>query len=134
MVSLPPPPPPSGGVKGVPKAALTPSAGFGSVPTTRSQTSPKAGIFFALFLAIFAAGSSLGLLLVAGDNLGLRILGYALGGVLGPVALGLGTVFQRNALRDPNFSPMLRWVWRQNYWLSRVLPAQLFKYCWLQLS
>ena len=38
----------------------------------------------------------------------LRILGYGLGGIVGPIALGIGTVSQRSALRDPNFSPMLK--------------------------
>lgn len=87
---------------------MSQSVGFSSAPSTDSKSSPKAGIFVALFIAIFATGSSLSLLIIAGDNLGLRILGYLLGGVLGPIALGLGTVFQRNALRDPNFSPMLK--------------------------
>ena len=108
MVSLPPPPPASGGVKGVPKVAMTTGLTAPSSPSRSSGSSPKAGIYFAFFLAIIATGSSLALLVIAGDSLELRVLGYCLGGIVGPIALGIGTVAQRSALRDPNFSPMLR--------------------------
>lgn len=108
MVTLPPPPPASGGVKGVPKVAMSPGLGAPVRPSRSSGTSPKAGIYVAFFLALAATAASLALLVTAGDSLELRILGYGLGGIVGPIALGIGTVSQRSALRDPNFSPMLK--------------------------
>lgn len=108
MVTLPPPPPASGGVKGAPKVAMNSMQSAPSSPSNRNSTSPKIGIYFAFALALFATGSSIALLVVAGDSLELRLLGYCLGGIVGPIALGVSTVAQRSALRDPNFSPMLR--------------------------
>ena len=108
MVTLPPPPPASGGVRGVPKVAMSPGLGAPATPSRSSGASPKAGIYVAFFLALAETTASLALLVVAGDSLELRILGYCLGGIAGPIALGIGTVSQRSALRDPNFSPMLK--------------------------
>ena len=109
MVSLPPPPPPSGGGSTAPSRLVTSSPSFSSPQkSSRSGGSPKAGIYVSFGLALASTAASLALLLLAGDSLELRLLGYFLGGIVGPVALGIQSVSQRSALRDPNFAPMLK--------------------------
>ena len=69
MVTLPPPPPASGGVKGVPKVAMSTGLGAPFAPSRSSGSSPKAGIYVAFFLALAATTASLALLVIAGDNM-----------------------------------------------------------------
>ena len=108
MVTLPPPPPASGASKAMPRVQGLSSAG--SPPSTKRESpfSPKVGIYSAFFVAVVSTSLSVTTLIVAGDSLELRLWGYVLGGIIGPIALGVDTVSQRTALRDPNFSPMLK--------------------------
>lgn len=60
-----------------------------------------ASSLFAVSVAVFYALSYLDVTAVPGINS--ELIGYALGGIVGPIVLGINAVTQRRALQDPNY-------------------------------
>jgi len=103
MVTIPPPP-------GKPGAGVRNATGLQApspqpFKAAKQSVAPEVWGYVLLASTIILTLMSLATLVFAGTNLNLRLIGYVLGGILGPVVLGLNTVLQRNALRDPNFIP-----------------------------